>query len=187
MYEPPTKYLRFMADFAARLPRLLLCVCLIIATEATAAAAGQPTRSQTAQQTSTTSPMKHVIVIVGENRSFDHIFGLYRPHQGQSIWNLLSNRIVNADGTPGPNFTRAAQFQVPSQTAYYIGAPAKMKYASLPPPVLDGAPATQRDLSPPFKSMKSPPPSSRTWKRPANRSLPRARPAPPKDKGSIRG
>ncbi len=32
------------------------------------------------------SPIKHVIVIVGENRSFDHIFATYKPqgnHQGR--------------------------------------------------------------------------------------------------------
>jgi len=27
----------------------------------------------------TTSPIKHVIVIIGENRSFDHVFATYQP------------------------------------------------------------------------------------------------------------
>ncbi len=154
MHKPPKQYFPFGANSAARLSLLILCVCFIIAIEAALAAGRQPARSQGPQQTSTTSPIRHVIVIVGENRSFDHIFGLYRPHQGQRIWNLLSERIVNADGTPGPNFKRAAQFEVPAQQVYYIDAPAKMKYARLPPPVLDGAPGSRRDLSPPFKSMK---------------------------------
>jgi phospholipase C len=26
----------------------------------------------------TESPIKHVVVVIGENRSFDHIFGTYR-------------------------------------------------------------------------------------------------------------
>ena len=30
----------------------------------------------------TASPIKHVIVIVGENRSFDHIFATYQPVSG---------------------------------------------------------------------------------------------------------
>src|ERR1700691_183897 len=65
-----------------------------------------------AQQTGdndTTTPIKHVIVIIGENRSFDHVFATYEPKRGQSVWNLLSEGIVNADGTPGPNFSKAAQ------------------------------------------------------------------------------
>src|ERR1700748_1326499 len=57
----------------------------------------------------TTTPIKHVIVIIGENRSFDHVFATYQPVKGQSVWNLLSEGIVNADGTPGPNFWKAAQ------------------------------------------------------------------------------
>jgi phospholipase C len=65
-----------------------------------------------AQQTGdndTTTPIKHVIVIIGENRSFDHVFATYQPKRGQSVWNLLSEGIVNADGTPGPNFSKAMQ------------------------------------------------------------------------------
>src|SRR5580698_9270879 len=65
-----------------------------------------------AQQTgdaNTTTPIKHVIVIIGENRSFDHVFATYQPKRGQSVWNLLSEGIINADGTPGPNFSQAAQ------------------------------------------------------------------------------
>jgi phospholipase C len=57
----------------------------------------------------TTSPIKHVIVIIGENRSFDHVFATYVPVPGQFVWNLLSEKIVNADGTPGPNYAKAAQ------------------------------------------------------------------------------
>ncbi len=65
-----------------------------------------------AQQTgdaNTTTPIKHVIVIIGENRSFDHVFATYQPKPGQTVWNLLSEGIVNADGTPGPNFRYAEQ------------------------------------------------------------------------------
>jgi phospholipase C len=59
---------------------------------------------------STTTPIKHVIVILAENSSFDHAFGAFRPREDQHIANLLSKGIVNADGTPGPNFSKAAQF-----------------------------------------------------------------------------
>jgi len=57
----------------------------------------------------TSSPIKHVIVIIGENRSFDHVFATYVPKQGQTVWNLLSEGIVKADGTPGANFDKAEQ------------------------------------------------------------------------------
>jgi len=57
----------------------------------------------------TETPIKHVIVIIGENRSFDHVFATYQPKKGESVWNLLSEGIVNADGTPGRNFSKAAQ------------------------------------------------------------------------------
>ena len=57
----------------------------------------------------TTTPIKHVIVIIGENRTFDHVFATYQPVKGQTVKNLLSEGIVNADGTPGPNFSLASQ------------------------------------------------------------------------------
>ncbi len=42
----------------------------------------------------TATPIKHVIVIVGENRSFDHLFATYIPKPGQTVNNLLSEGIV---------------------------------------------------------------------------------------------
>ncbi len=67
----------------------------------------------------TESPIKHVIVIIGENRSFDHVFATYTPvpEQGrpQRIHNLLSEGIIALDAdnhaTPGRNFHRAQQNQ----------------------------------------------------------------------------
>jgi phospholipase C len=49
----------------------------------------------------TTTPIKHVIVIVGENHTFDNLYGAYKPKAGQTIDNLLSKGIVKEDGTPG--------------------------------------------------------------------------------------
>src|SRR5215471_4605199 len=34
--------------------------------------------------------IKHVIVIMGENRTFDHVFATYVPHYGARVDNLLS-------------------------------------------------------------------------------------------------
>jgi len=50
------------------------------------------------------TPIEHVIVIVGENRTFDNMFATYQPKGGETIANLLSRGIVRADGSPGPNF-----------------------------------------------------------------------------------
>jgi phospholipase C len=55
------------------------------------------------------TPIKHVIVIIGENRSFDHVFATYVPNNGQTIWNLLSEEIIKADGTPGRYFSKYEQ------------------------------------------------------------------------------
>ena len=57
------------------------------------------------------TPIQHVILIIGENRTYDHVFGTYTPVSGQSASNLLSKGILKADGTPGPNVSLAAQYQ----------------------------------------------------------------------------
>jgi phospholipase C len=100
----------------------------------------------------TETPIKHVIVVIGENRSFDHVFGTYVPKGGDSISNLLSKGIVRSDGSPGPNFAASRQFTVGPQPSYYIGVTKVQKapYAFLPAPTLNGAPAAPSTTSPPF-------------------------------------
>ena len=94
----------------------------------------------------TASPIKHVIIIVGENRSFDHVFATYQPkHRHEQVLNLLSERIVNADGTPGPNFARAQQYEIvapPNDGKFFISADLSEKavYPLLPPPDIGGVP-----------------------------------------------
>src|SRR3984893_19430796 len=58
----------------------------------------------------TTSPIKHVIVIIGENRTFDHVFATYEPRPGERVDNLLSKGIIRKDGSPAPNHAEEAQF-----------------------------------------------------------------------------
>src|SRR5215472_7300255 len=69
----------------------------------------QPAPTQL-QRGTTKTPIKHVIVIVGENRSFDHLFATYQPKPGNTVNNLLSEGIVNGDGSPGPNYALAQQY-----------------------------------------------------------------------------
>jgi phospholipase C len=85
------------------------------------------------------TPIKHVIVIIGENRSFDHVFATYKPvHSDETVLNLLSEGIVKADGTPGPNYAKAAQYKA-TDTTTYQSAPTKAgAYATLPPAVTGG-------------------------------------------------
>jgi phospholipase C len=100
-----------------------------------------------AAQQPTTTPIQHVIVIIGENRSFDHVFGTYQPPQGQTIANLLSKGIVNADGTPGPNFSLAAQYKASDTTVYQL-SPSKTLFHQLPPPSTGSTPAVASDTNP---------------------------------------
>jgi len=93
----------------------------------------------------TESPIKHVIVLIGENRSFDHTYATYEPKHGQTVANLLSKGIIDKRGQPGVNFADSAQFQVktPLPPTYFIsvGPDAKTPYAPfLPTPDLGGAP-----------------------------------------------
>ncbi len=89
----------------------------------------------------TTTPIKHVIIIVGENRSFDHVFATYVPKEGQSVDNLLSKGIVKADGTPGPHYSRAHQFSadVTGTTTFQLAPHHRDLYDPMPVP-LNGGP-----------------------------------------------
>jgi phospholipase C len=121
---------------------------LLVGTSLTALAAfgyahaADPDRS--VDRIPTASPIKHVIIIVGENRSFDHLFATYVPtHRNETIANLLSEGIIKADGSPGPNFSLAHQFQItsaPNAGKYFISADAGQKalYNMLPAPDVNG-------------------------------------------------
>jgi phospholipase C len=95
------------------------------------------------------TPIKHVIIIIGENRSFDHIYATYTPKGNQSISNLFSKGIINADGTPGPNFSQTAQFSTTVNGTYSISPTPKTPYNPLPPAMTDGAPKSASDVNPP--------------------------------------
>ena len=68
----------------------------------------------------TVSPIKHLIVIMGENRSFDHVFATYKPGRDEHVDNLLSKGIVTLEGTPGPNYAKAVQFAAVDTGTYSI-------------------------------------------------------------------
>jgi len=88
----------------------------------------------------TQTPIQHVIVIIGENRTFDHVFATYKPKQGESISNLLSKGIVNEDGTPGPNFSLASQSSAidSSSDGFQMSPSGNTPYSVLPPALAGG-------------------------------------------------
>src|SRR5271163_4607717 len=95
---------------------------------------------------STRTPIKHVIIIIGENRSFDHVFATYQPKNGETVWNLLSEGIVKVNGKPGPNYSKSAQYSAVDSTdvgsgVYSISPPEKTIYTNIPP-VVAGGPTT---------------------------------------------
>jgi phospholipase C len=94
----------------------------------------------------TRTPIKHVIVIIGENRSFDHVFATYVPKKGETVNNLLSEGIVklNKSGVavPGPNWEKAHQLAATdkgSADAFLLNPP-KEEFPSdqLPAPLVGG-------------------------------------------------
>jgi phospholipase C len=99
---------------------------------------------KTVDRLKTASPIKHVIIIVGENRSFDHLYATYTPkNRGERVLNLLSEGIINADGSPGPNFAKAHQFQIvsaPNGGKFFssAGMAHKQLYPTLPAPDVNG-------------------------------------------------
>src|SRR5215472_6191584 len=93
----------------------------------------------------TATPIEHVIILIGENRTFDNVYGMYQPVNGQSVSNLLSKGIVNSSGMTKLN-TQAQQFQINlplTSQKYFIdfhNTPGKTPYSFLPPPNVAYAP-----------------------------------------------
>jgi phospholipase C len=100
----------------------------LIALVATGATAGAQTPPGTA------TPIEHLIVVVGENLSFDNLFGTFQPRSGAAIHNLLSEGIVNADGSPGPHFVKAAQRRAEVRDTYEVTPRIVGTYGMLPQP-----------------------------------------------------
>ena len=89
----------------------------------------------------TTTPIKHIIVIIGENRTFDHLFATYQPvNKDETVLNLLSQGIVKADGTSGANYSNATQFKAQNPTVYQLNPSGKSQYQTLPAPLASGGP-----------------------------------------------
>jgi len=137
-----------MAIIARRVRRTATYLALLASSAFICAApsyAADPDKS--VDKIPTSSPIKHVIIIVGENRSFDHLFATYVPKHGR-VLNLLSEGIIKADGSPGVNFAKGHQFKITAPPngpgVFFMSADAAQKtlYATLPTPDTNGAPTT---------------------------------------------
>jgi phospholipase C len=113
---------------------LLSCAGIgAMAVTAASTAAAAPQESQTA------TPIKHVIIIIGENRTFDHVFATYTPvNRKDTVLNLLSQKIIQADGTPGPEYNTARQSHAQDGLIYELSPGRKAPYTALPPALAGG-------------------------------------------------
>jgi phospholipase C len=107
-----------------------------------------------AAQSTPVTPIKHVIVIIGENRTFDHVYGTLKPKHGQTVANLLSKGIVTATGEPGINYGLSAQYSAVDSGLYEISPGSKAAYFNIPAPETAGAPTAASDSNPaPFVTL----------------------------------
>lgn len=83
---------------------------------------------------STATPIKHVIIILGENHTFDNVFGTFQPVNGQTASNLLSQGIVTCSGNLGPNVALASQQQATDKGTYSLAPEKTGPYKTLPQP-----------------------------------------------------
>src|SRR5487761_1304571 len=132
-------------------PAGVVTLATALATGAAAVPAGGEAASAAAAPP-TYTPIKHVIVIIGENHSFDNVFGTYQPPAGQHIENLLSEGIVTRNGTPGPDVAKARQLTASDTRTYSLTPKVTGAYQVLPPPNTtyvatgcDGQPANSPD------------------------------------------
>ncbi len=87
----------------------------------------------------TRTPIHHLVVVIGENVSFDALYATYKPRDNETIDNLRSRGIVDAEGLPGPHYSDAAQYRFANIGGRYTidTTPTKI-YSRLPAPTLVG-------------------------------------------------
>jgi phospholipase C len=106
-----------------------------------------------AAQNTAVTPIQHVIVIIGENRSFDHVYATYKPKRKQTVSNLLSRGIINADGTPGENYSLSAQYSAVDNSVFQLSPTGKAVYGNIPAPEAGGAKAASDAHPAPFVTL----------------------------------
>jgi len=125
---------RISAAAAVALVASALTATVAAASPQAATVRNRVTAATVAASPFTTTPIKHVVVIIGENHSFDNVFATYQPPNGQHIWNLLSEGIVTKSGSPGSNFKAASQLTATNTKKYTLTPVITGQYTTLPPP-----------------------------------------------------
>jgi phospholipase C len=126
-----------ISNIASRLRNRSFVTATILALVGTQSAMAQPASGAgpygpSVRDGNTHTPIKHVIIIIGENWSFDSVFATYQPKAGETVLNLLSQGIVKADGTPAASYAKASQSIGSGFNAYQL-APSTTPYVTLPP------------------------------------------------------
>jgi phospholipase C len=106
----------------------------LIVSAVTAAGTAASTTAAAARPRGTATPIRHIVIIIGENHSFDNVFATYKPARRQHIRNLRSEGIVTASGRPGPHFARAAQLTARDTGRYSLTPPITGRPKALPRP-----------------------------------------------------
>jgi phospholipase C len=104
---------------------------------------GGPVANAQDRSAATATPIKHVIVIIGENRSFDHVFATYLPKKGETVDNLLSKGIIkldaNKNAVPGPNWSLGHQLSAVDADTFLLSPPKTLfPNDQLPAPLVGG-------------------------------------------------
>jgi phospholipase C len=131
--------------------RLASCLALgAMALNVLTPIAAAEAQTSSRSNTRTLTPIKHLIVVIGENRGFDNVFATYvPPDPKQSVWNLLSQGIIDKTGAVGPNVAKAAQQQATDQGTYQLAPSKNGAFSTLPQPstTLSAIPASPCSLS----------------------------------------
>ena len=124
------------ATVASRQPQryrsVLVAVAIALPGMGISGSASSADPGATTDGSKTASPIKHVIVVVGENQSFDHLYGAHVPPSGDSISNLLVKGIVRPDGAPGPHFGKAQHSRRRAKPAISSLSPLRTRPATPP-------------------------------------------------------
>ena len=111
-------------------------LALILVTSPVSWAGHAPNRGVRGHEPRT--PIEHLIVIIGENQTFDGLFATYVPKPGSTVHNLLSQGVIDGDGNPGPYYATLSQNRAVPAGTYTLELQRAGAYSALPQPRLIG-------------------------------------------------
>jgi phospholipase C len=139
---------------AARFRRSLFGFASMLVLVCNAAAPALAAQPLSPSDIDTTTPIKHLLVIIGENQSFDRVFATYRAPSGDHVSNLLSKRIIDISGRPQKNFAEGAQSSAVETGAFQLAPGDKQTYELLPPETTGSLMQGSSDTAgPPFATL----------------------------------